>query len=246
MALNFNLLNLQVPQQMKPIAIPMGNQRQQPNQLTNAIQGLARIFAQNKQPDPNAPIPQAGAPTDMSSNPSTAPMTQDVKDAFSMENIVRSAQAAYPNNPNMAKLAAAQAIHESGLGSGKPSKLAQQFNLFGIKGAGTAGSVVMPTTEYINGSARRIPQGFATNKSIDDSFKQHMMLLSRPRYQAVNQAGTFEDAARAVQQAGYATDPKYAQHLINVYNTRLASYFDNNNANTALGPNSPVLPRRLP
>lgn len=150
---------------------------------------------------------------------------------FSPQSIVQAAQAAYPNNPSMAKLAASQAILESGIGNGKPSGLAQKNNLFGIKGKGTAGSITMPTSEYINGNKVRVQAGFAANESINDSFNQHRDLMNRPRYAGVQQAGSLEEAANAVQKAGYATDPSYSKKLTDVYNKQLAQYFDNSEPN---------------
>lgn len=120
-------------------------------------------------------------------------------------------------NPVLANLATAQAILESGLPN-KPSKLATQGkNLFGIKGKGTDGSIKFLTWEHINGEDVRIYANFAKNKTYEDSFRQHYALLHKVRYDRVLKSATVEEAARAVQECGYATDPNYATKLIHIY-----------------------------
>ena len=130
-------------------------------------------------------------------------------------------------NQVLADLTAAQAILESNL-EGKPSMLAFKYNnLFGIKGSGTAGSVSLPTTEYIKGKKESVMQQFAANTNIEDSLQQHNNLFKNGtsdnplRYTKVLKATTFEEAAQAVQAAGYATDPNYSKELIAVYNRDL-------------------------
>lgn len=139
--------------------------------------------------------------------------------------VVAAAKQTYPNNPAMAKLAAAQAIHESRL-AGRPSGLAMRHNnLFGIKGKGTAGTARMRTREVVNGRSVYVKEPFARNATIQDSFQQHRNLMSDPRYKSVLGSSTFEDAAKAIKQSGYATDPHYTRHLIRTYNKYLNPYF---------------------
>ena len=96
-------------------------------------------------------------------------------------------------------------------------------NLFGIKaGKNWTGPVVdVLTTEYVNGVAQKKVEQFRAYDSYADSFKDYASLLrSNPRY-----AGLFEqnlDAAgfaRGLQNAGYATDPAYADKLARVINS---------------------------
>lgn len=144
-----------------------------------------------------------------------------------IQQVVDAAKRTYPDKPHMAKLAAAQALLESGIASQKgPSGLAKNHNnLFGIKGSGTAGSVNMRTGEHLNGRDVTITAGFAKNNTVEDSFQQHKNLMSKPRYRKVMQAQSFEQAAHEVKAAGYATAPNYSQALRDVYNTHLAKYF---------------------
>lgn len=142
-----------------------------------------------------------------------------------LNQIIQAAKNTWGENSTMAQLAASQATLESRL-LGKPSSLATKHNnLFGIKGSGTADSVTMTTQEFINGRAQTLPQRFAKNKTLADSFVQHKQLLSNPRYQNVLQASSFEEAAKAVKAAGYATDPHYSTSLINIYNKYLKDRF---------------------
>lgn len=144
-----------------------------------------------------------------------------------IQQVVDAAKRTYPDKPHMAKLAAAQALLESGIASQKgPSGLAKNHNnLFGIKGSGTAGTVNMRTGEHLNGQNVTITAGFAKNNTVEDSFQQHKNLMSKPRYRKVMEAQSFEQAAHEVKAAGYATAPNYSQALRDVYNTHLARYF---------------------
>lgn len=97
------------------------------------------------------------------------------------------------------------------------------LNLFGIKaGAKWGGDVVAATTtEYLNGVPQTRRELFRAYGSYADSFRDYAALLrSNPRYQGV--FGQDFDAAgfaRALQQAGYATDPLYASKLARVVNS---------------------------
>ncbi len=125
---------------------------------------------------------------------------------------------AYPDNPKMQQVALSQAILESGLQNGKMSGLAQQNNFFGIKAPGTAGTVNMPTNEFMNGQNQRVNAGFGANQTPGDSFNQYKTLMNKPRYAGVLAADTPEQAFAALQQSGYATDPNYGRKLKNVFN----------------------------
>jgi len=94
------------------------------------------------------------------------------------------------------------------------------YNLFGIKaGSGWRGRTVdIVTTEYVNGRPQKQVDTFRAYDSYADSFRDYANLLrANPRYQNVLAQG--QDAARfaqGLQQAGYATDPNYAQKLASV------------------------------
>jgi flagellum-specific peptidoglycan hydrolase FlgJ len=147
--------------------------------------------------------------------------TLSLNDSNSNITAVKNASKAVFQNDVLANLAAAQSILESNL-YGKPSSLAyNNNNLFGIKGSGTAGSVTKPTKEYIKGKWITVHAQFAANNSLEDSFQQFKKVLDLPRYKAVQDAETFEEAAKAVWKGGYATDPNYPSELIAIYNKYL-------------------------
>ncbi|MCA9781430.1 MAG: glucosaminidase domain-containing protein, partial [Candidatus Eremiobacteraeota bacterium] len=167
-------------------------------------------------------------PNTMSPPSSTAPLSRlsDNRDER-IRQIVDAAKRTHPNHPHLAKLAAAQALLESGIHTNRPSGLARNHNnLFGIKGRGTAGTANLQTREHLNGRNVTIRDGFARNATLEDSFVQHRNLLTRNRrYQSVVNASSFEEAAVRIRQAGYATAPNYTSALLSVYRTHLARYF---------------------
>lgn len=122
-----------------------------------------------------------------------------------------------------ASLTIAQAILESNWGT---SRLAVQGNnLFGLKGTGPAGSLILPTTEYRSGKAVVVNAAFRKYRSWAESITDHARLLSAPRYAgAIGKTGP--EAARAVAAAGYATDPQYANKLIQLMNTYSLTQYD--------------------
>ncbi len=116
----------------------------------------------------------------------------------------------------------AQAALETGWGrnmihdqSGRNS-----FNLFGIK-AGTnwqGPQITVPTLEYRDGIARKESATFRAYGSLQHSMNDYVeFLTNNPRYQqALEQADDAEAFLQALQQAGYATDPAYAEKISNI------------------------------
>ena len=120
-----------------------------------------------------------------------------------------------------ARLIMGQAALESGWGQReiKHADGSTSYNLFGIKaGASWKGKVVnVLTTEYEDGVAKKVTQPFRAYSSYEESFADYARLIGNsPRYESVTQARNEVEAARRIQDAGYATDPQYAQKLIGV------------------------------
>ena len=96
------------------------------------------------------------------------------------------------------------------------------FNLFGIKAGGNwHGKVAeVATTEYHNGIASKQVEKFRAYTSYTEAFSDYAHLLrDNPRYAQVLQSGQGSpELAHAVQRAGYATDPDYADKLVKVMN----------------------------
>jgi peptidoglycan hydrolase FlgJ len=93
-------------------------------------------------------------------------------------------------------------------------------NLFGIKaGPDWKGKVAeVTTTEYHNGVASKQLAKFRAYDSYADSFRDYAKLISEnPRYAKVlEQSNSVQGFAHALQNSGYATDPKYAEKLVQV------------------------------
>ncbi|MDQ1909626.1 glycoside hydrolase family 73 protein [Paenibacillus sp. GD4] len=118
----------------------------------------------------------------------------------------------------LASITIAQAALETGYG-----KYAKGNNLFGIKATGIDEEALRhSTSEYLNGRWVEIVDGFRVYNSWTDSVKDHSLFLQQNQIYA--RAGFFErsreldyqGAARALQAAGYATDPQYAAKLISI------------------------------
>ncbi|MHA3902288.1 flagellar assembly peptidoglycan hydrolase FlgJ [Castellaniella sp. WN] len=121
-----------------------------------------------------------------------------------------------------AKLILSQAALESGWGEREIRRPDGRgsHNLFGIKaGGGWRGEVVnVMTTEYDeDGVAHRMSQPFRAYGSYAESFQDYAELIGgSDRYGKVVTAPSAEAAARRIQEAGYATDPGYADKLISI------------------------------
>lgn len=120
-----------------------------------------------------------------------------------------------------AALTIAQGILESA--DGNSALAVQANNLFGIKGTGTAGTISMPTKEFINNQWVTVNANFRKYNNWGESVIDHSKLFyngvswNRTLYHGV----LFKDgitAAREVHKAGYATDPEYSNKLIKLMN----------------------------
>lgn len=112
---------------------------------------------------------------------------------------------------------------ESGWGRSEIRKAdgSSSYNLFGIKaGKNWNGATVdASTTEYVDGQAQQVVERFRAYGSYEEGFRDYANLLrNNSRYSGVigSQDGT--EFARRLQQAGYATDPMYADKLSRIIN----------------------------
>lgn len=93
------------------------------------------------------------------------------------------------------------------------------LNLFGIKaGQGwTGGSVSRPTLEYRDGVAEREVARFRAYPDMAAAFDDYVEFISsNPRYEAVHGNDDAKGFASALQDAGYATDPSYADKIARI------------------------------
>jgi flagellar protein FlgJ len=139
-----------------------------------------------------------------------------------VQKLLPHAQAASASTGIPARFMLGQAALETGWGKAeiRGADGRNSHNLFGIKaGAGWKGQTVdVVTTEYVNGTPQKQVERFRAYASYADSFRDYASLLqNNARYQNVIAQG--RDAAgfaQGLQQAGYATDPNYAQKLMSV------------------------------
>jgi flagellum-specific peptidoglycan hydrolase FlgJ len=123
-----------------------------------------------------------------------------------------------------ASIAIAQAALETGWGT----KVAGN-NFFGIKaGKSWLGATSATAThEYVDGVRTSMTDRFRAYDSLRASVENYGSLLARStRYTEVVAADNAFEAADALQEAGYATDPKYAEKLKQIIESRNLTRFD--------------------
>lgn len=115
----------------------------------------------------------------------------------------------------------AQAALESNYGH---SELARQYyNLFGVKTeASDPNGVNFVTDEYVDGEWIEITDRFKVYSSWEESLRKHSELLyygtswDEHFYSDVLEGRNYKAQAKGLQSAGYATDPVYANKIIEV------------------------------
>lgn len=120
-----------------------------------------------------------------------------------------------------ASLQVAQAILETGWGQYVPvDKYTGKFsyNLFGIKGSSSNGSVTSNTWEVYNGTSFRVDANFRAYHNVNESWLDHKrILLDLSRYEPYREV-MYDSTlgAYAIRRCGYATDPNYPMKLIDI------------------------------
>ena len=111
----------------------------------------------------------------------------------------------------------AQAALETGYGSS--SLMVKAHALFGIKASKTwKGKVYSAkTNEVYAGIEQTISATFRAYDTVADSVRDYFKLLQGKRYKEALTAKTVEDAVHIIVKGGYATDPRYAEKVINIY-----------------------------
>lgn len=124
-----------------------------------------------------------------------------------------------------------QAILESNWGQ---STLASEYNnLFGIKAYGDQKKINLETKEYINEEWIVIQGDFRVYDTWEESMNDHTRLFVdgvtwNPRlYENVLLAKDYKEAAQALQDAGYATDPTYAEKVKHIIEEYELNQYDN-------------------
>lgn len=113
-----------------------------------------------------------------------------------------------------------QAILESGWGQSGLAKYNK--NLFGVKvpysERGKGKGVVYKTYEEIDGKTIRISDEFRKFDTYEQSIRQYLNLLTGNYYSSfgVNKAKDYEEQIQRIKNAGYATDSRYVNKVLNV------------------------------
>lgn len=146
--------------------------------------------------------------------------TSQVSNQDFIAEIGQYAQDNYEDSGILPSVVIAQAILESDFGA---SDLAATYNnLYGYKAHGNQLAVDMPTLEYVEGVWIEVSEPFKVYQSWRDSVRDHGKLMYEGTewdsnlYQGVVNAGHYTEATKALQEAGYATDPNYSVKLNNL------------------------------
>ena len=192
-----------------------------------------------------APLPKAAAPLPAKQN---ASVVADVLQPNSAVETVQEKPAATTNNTDYSspetfvqglwplaqqaakqlgvepKVLLAQAALETGWGRNinKHADGHSSYNLFNIKSdeAWSGDAVSVSTLEFHDGIAVREKARFRAYSDYGDSFNDYVQFIkSNPRYySALQQASNPAQYTRALQQAGYATDPQYSNKIMGIVN----------------------------
>jgi len=130
------------------------------------------------------------------------------------------------------KVILAQAALETGWGRSliKNSNGSNSFNLFNIKAdkAWQGKQAQVATLEFDQGIPKKVNSGFRSYDSFKESFRDYVNFIkSNPRYgDALKKAGNAEQYMHELQRAGYATDPKYADKVMSIYQGNTMAEFE--------------------
>jgi flagellar protein FlgJ len=144
-----------------------------------------------------------------------------------IEQLAPHARAAAAQTGVPAKFILGQAALESGWGAReiRGADGAKTHNLFGVKASSNWKGAVAEsvTTEYEDGVPRKSVERFKSYSSYAEAFADYVHTLkSNPRYAEILGGGASDaqSFAQGLQRAGYATDPRYAEKLTRVIESR--------------------------
>jgi len=189
-----------------------------------AAEGSQKVGPQSSIADPQSlmgALPPAYSEMGLAGMGEFPPNSQNAQQDFVNRMAPHAVQASQASGVPL-QLMLGQAALESGWGK-REIRMADgsnSFNLFGIKAnADWNGKIAeVMTTEYKNGVPSKQVEKFRAYSSYAEAFKDYAELLgNNPRYADVLRLdGDAAGMARALQKAGYATDPKYADKLVSV------------------------------
>lgn len=183
-----------------------------------ATKGAAATTVPAAKEQSAAPPPASGTTPATGKTHASAPTVQEKIQTF-LDKMRPHAEAASKATGLPANFMIGQAALETGWGKSEPKAKdgTASHNLFGVKAnANWKGATVdAVTTEFVHGKAMRVVQKFRAYASYTEAFADFArMLRGNARYAQVVANGKDAAAyAQGLQQAGYATDPNYAQKL---------------------------------
>lgn len=108
---------------------------------------------------------------------------------------------------------AAVVLAQAALESDYGKKAIGTFNIFGIKGKGSQGTLEVTTHEYVKGVRKKVKEPFAHFENYTEALKQHAEVFFNGHYnKALKFVNDPKGFAKAIQGI-YATDPRYARKL---------------------------------
>jgi len=149
------------------------------------------------------------------------------------------------------RLLVAQAALETGWGKHqiKNEDGSTSHNLFGIKANNSwqGDRAKVMTSEYEQGSVKRINADFRAYSSYEESFKDYIGFISdNHRYRdAVKNAHDPSRYINELQQAGYATDPNYADKVMRIFSSDEVQKVASPGSSPDSNPNKTVLPKTV-
>lgn len=126
----------------------------------------------------------------------------------------------------------AQAALETGWGRSmvKNGNGENSYNLFNIKAdkSWQGKQVQVTSLEFDQGIPKKVSSGFRSYSSFKESFQDYVdFIKNNPRYgEALKKAGNAEQYMQALQKAGYATDPNYADKVMSIYQGNTMAGFE--------------------
>ena len=205
-----------------PLPLPLSTPRE-PMAIpaANGLLPLAPTRAGVSMQAVDIPLPAVASPGSMPSCDPDAKLDCSSPEAF-VRSIWPMAQKTAAELGVSPRALVAQAALETGWGR----RLAHgnggtSHNLFGIKAGGrwNGSRVNAATHEFVDGARRSERADFRAYGSVAESFADYARLLGKDRYASARGAG--EDVHRfasALQHAGYATDPSYANKISAIAN----------------------------
>lgn len=106
---------------------------------------------------------------------------------------------------------------------GKSDLAVRGFNLFGVKAnpTWTGRTLILPTREYLNGKWVTVQAKWRRYANWQECIDDHALFFHHnQRYKKALQTQDPQEFARRIATAGYATDPNYAEKLIQIMKGR--------------------------